>query len=421
MNSQQQYQNWSNWQVTGPSAIVVARYQKTTSQLNGGARSCLTYTEVCHESTVRYSSNQCTLLVYIRDQDVIRILGLALYGSLAASTRYRLLQYSKGFRENGIKLEVRSLLENDYLSSQFAGRKLPLKSMLRSSLNRLYHLGIQRRYDCAILYCELFPFLPGLIESRLLTIPYIYDFDDAFYQKYFSAGSQLTNLLLARKFEPVIARASAVTAGNEHLVNFAARHNSSVTFLPTVVDLARYKVIDDLKESSCLNIGWIGSPSTAPFLKGVETALNAIGKEGPVRLIVIGGTAPDIPNVEIVEYRWTEDTEIEHINTFDIGIMPLPDNEWSRGKCAFKLIQYMACGVPVIGSAIGANLDVVESNCGFLASTTDDWIHAFRRLRDDPGLRKKMGENARRRIQSHYSLDKYKDVFADIIKSVVKH
>ena len=96
--------------------------------------------------------------------------------------------------------------------------------------------------------------------------------------------------------------------------------------------------------------------------------LAALGAEAPLRFVVIGGKAPAISNVEVVELPWQEHTEVDLINTFDVGIMPLPDDDWARGKCAFKLIQYMACGVPVVASAVGANVDVVDADCGLLAS-----------------------------------------------------
>jgi glycosyltransferase involved in cell wall biosynthesis len=167
-------------------------------------------------------------------------------------------------------------------------------------------------------------------------------------------------------------------------------------------------------------VGWIGSPSTAPYLSEIVRPLSVIGAEGPVRLVVVGGKAPTIPKVSVQEIPWSEATEVAEINRFDVGIMPLPDNDWTRGKCAFKLIQYMACGVPVVASAVGANVDVVDADCGLLASKPESWVQALRTLRDDSGLRRRMGEAGRERVVEHYSLHAALPVLADVIHKVAK-
>jgi glycosyltransferase involved in cell wall biosynthesis len=142
--------------------------------------------------------------------------------------------------------------------------------------------------------------------------------------------------------------------------------------------------------------------------------------EGAVRLVVIGGRAPRIEGVVIEEVPWREATEVSLINTFDVGVMPLPDDEWARGKCAFKLIQYMACGVPVVASRVGANVDVVTSECGFLVSNDDEWLAALRTLREDSALRARMGSASRTRIEMHYSLRHNLPILVETIRDVAK-
>lgn len=139
-----------------------------------------------------------------------------------------------------------------------------------------------------------------------------------------------------------------------------------------------------------------------------------------MRFIVVGGRAPVIPNITLEEVPWSEDTEVELINRFDIGVMPLPDDAWARGKCAFKLIQYMACGVPVIASPIGANVEVVGKECGLLATTELNWLEAFRALRDQPEYATEMGKAGRERIERDYSLDRNIPVLAEVLQSAVR-
>ena len=349
---------------------------------------------------------------------MIRILGLSLYGQQAASHRYRLSQYVPGLAQAGIDLQIQSLLDDEYLIHRFADRPVHWNSVLQSALQRLRLLISKDDFSGAILHCELYPLLPGSLERLLLPKPYIYDFDDAFFLKYRQGRLGAFRLILGPKFDKIIAGAAAVTAGNSFLTNYAQEFNTNVNQLPTVVDTMRYK-----PEVRALNaeftVGWVGSPSTAPYLAALVEPLAQLAKEGPVRLVIVGGLAPTIPGVVVESIAWNEATEIHLINRFDVGVMPLTDDNWARGKCAFKLIQYMACGVPVVASRVGANVDVVTPQCGFLVENAAGWLSAIRALRDDAYLRAKMGAAARMRIEEEYSLATNLPVLTRVIKEMV--
>lgn len=351
---------------------------------------------------------------------MIKVLGLALYGPLAASTRYRLGQYQSGLAKLGIDLQLRYLLGDDYLRSKFNRESVPLTIVIKSGLARLGDLWHIEKYDLAILHCELFPLMPGWLEQSLIRKPYIYDFDDAFYLKYRIGTLGLASPLLANKFDKVLAASAAVTAGNKLLADYAKLHNTSTQYLPTVVDTDSYIPQTSMRDSQIFTVGWIGSPSTAHYLSELAEPLTILGKDGPVRFIVVGGKAPKIPNISVIEIEWDQSTELNLLNSFDVGVMPLIDNAWSRGKCAFKLIQYMACGVPVVASAVGANIDVVKENCGFLVTTSSDWTEALRMLRDKKSARVEMGNAGRERVIQHYSLHKNLPVLANVIINVSK-
>jgi glycosyltransferase involved in cell wall biosynthesis len=351
---------------------------------------------------------------------MIKVLGLALYGPLAASTRYRLGQYVSGLKVLGIDLQIKFLLNDDYLRTQFSGGHFPYVSVVKSVFSRFQDLLLQKDFDLVILHCELIPLFPGVLEKILIRKPYIYDFDDAFFLKYHIGRLSVTKSLLGRKFEKVIAGASAVSAGNSYLASYASAFNKNTHYLPTVVDTSRY-LPNKLKiNNDSFTVGWIGSPSTAKYLNTLVGPLSSIGLEGPVRFIVIGGKAPPIPNVNVVEIAWDENTEINLINTFDVGVMPLYDDEWSRGKCAFKLIQYMACSVAVIASPIGANIDLINGGYGLLASTQQDWEKAFRTLRDAPQKRIQLSKAGRARVVANYSLEKNLPILAKLIKITIE-
>jgi glycosyltransferase involved in cell wall biosynthesis len=351
---------------------------------------------------------------------MIKVLGLALYGPLAASTRYRLEQYVPGLASMGIDLHIFHLLGDDYLRSRFNGGTLHLPGLVKAACARLTDLWRQHEYDIVILHCELFPLVPGWMERAMIRRPYIYDYDDAFYLKYRRGRLGMAQSLLGRKFDTVMEGAAAVTAGNHVLSQYAKQYNLNTQYLPTVVDTERYLPRAALRGGEVFTVGWIGSPSTAIYLSELVGPLSAIGQESAVRFIVVGGKAPAIPNVQVLEVDWNENTEVDLINSFDVGVMPLPDEDWTRGKCAFKLIQYMACAVPVIASPVGANFDVVNADCGLLASTPQEWKDALRMLRDQLQSRLAMGEAARDHAVKHFSLHQNLPVLAGVIMNIAR-
>ncbi len=269
-----------------------------------------------------------------------------------------------------------------------------------------------------MLYSELFPLMPGWAERVLLPQPYIYDFDDAFYLKYRKGRLGFMRWALGGKFDSVIAGASAVTAGNAALADYARALNPATYEFPTVVDTELHRPLPR-ERNDRFTVGWIGSPSTAPYLSALVEPLSVLAGEGALRFVVIGGKAPAVPGAEVVELPWREQTEVALINSLDVGVMPLPDDDWARGKCAFKLIQYMACAIPVVASRVGANVDVVANEAGFLAANAQEWVAALRTLRDSPQDARRMGEAGRQRVEQHYSLKRNLPILAEIIRDVV--
>jgi glycosyltransferase involved in cell wall biosynthesis len=316
----------------------------------------------------------------------------------------------------GISLEIQSLLDDDYLKSSFAGRRPPLRALMASLFKRISLLQRANLFDLAVLYAELVPLLPACMEQRLLRIPYIYDFDDAFHLKY--QGS-LMHPLLANKVDRLIAGADAVIAGNASLVAHACRFNGRVQLLPSVVDTLHFKPAPALR-FQLFTVGWIGSPSTAKFLQLLVEPLAQLAREQVVRFVVVGGPAPAIAGVEVIELPWSLEREVALIQSFDVGVMPLPDTPWTRGKCAYKLIQCMACGVPVVASRVGANVNAVPFSCGVLAESVGDWLSDLRTLAADAGLRRRMGQAGRQWVEHRYSLTSAVPVFSEVIHSVAR-
>lgn len=352
----------------------------------------------------------------------MRLLGLSLYGPQAASHRVRLSQFKPGLAAAGIDLQIQSLLDDAYLQRSFSGRRPSMCALLAAYGRRIRALRQADRFELAIVYAELLPFIPGWLERQLLQIPFIYDCDDAFFLKYRSGRMRWLQPLLGAKADRLMASAMAVTAGNAGLASYARRFNSNVAVLPSVVDTDHYRPANPSqaeRSGQPFTVGWIGSPSTAPYLQLLIEPLQLLARERPVRLVVVGGTAPAIAGVEVIEQPWSLEQEVPLIQQFDVGVMPLPDTSWTRGKCAYKLIQCMACSVAVVASPVGANVEAVPPGCGLLAESPAEWLSAFHQLAADPELRLRLGAAARQWVEQHYSLRSALPVLTGVIQRAV--
>jgi len=199
--------------------------------------------------------------------------------------------------------------------------------------------------------------------------------------------------------------ASTVVAGNEYLAAYAERSGARrVEILPTVVDTSRYEAVDG-RQADRFTIGWIGTPKTQHYLRLVADALDVAYRELHARIVLIGAAGVPIINTPTEVRPWTESTEANDLKALDVGIMPLVNSPWELGKCGYKLIQYMACGKPVVASPVGVNSKLVEHGTnGFLASTTEEWVHAFRSLRTNPDRASEMGKAGRIKVERSCSL-----------------
>jgi glycosyltransferase involved in cell wall biosynthesis len=232
------------------------------------------------------------------------------------------------------------------------------------------------------------------------------DYDDAVFHRYDAHWSRLVRWLLGGKIDAVMRRADCVTAGNSYLARRALDAGATdVQLLPTVVDLDRYPSPPAMKTGAEVVIGWIGSPATAHYLAPLREVLAALASRHRVRCVAIGARPDQVAGTPFESRPWAEDTEVDMLRELDIGIMPLPDAPWERGKCGYKLIQYMACSLPVIASPVGVNVEIVDGGVnGELAGTDQEWEQSLERLVGDATLRQRMGRAGRRRVEERYSL-----------------
>lgn len=339
----------------------------------------------------------------------IRIDALVKYGRSAASTRQRLLQFIPHLERAGIEVQVQQLLDDDYVHSLTLSGKPPRRGILTRYLRRFASLFLGPKPDLLWIYAETFPYLPGLFERFAFWkgAPVIYDFDDAFFHQYEGSGNPAVRRLLGGKLRPLLRRAAACTCGNRYLQAYADRYCARTMLLPTVVDTDVYVPRPDaVTPERPLVIGWIGSPSTWPYVRPLLPLLAELCRSHGVKIHVVGAgwkaEADAFAGLELIS--WSEATEVETVQAMDIGIMPLPDDGWTRGKSGYKLIQYMACGLPVVASPVGANCDIVEPGAsGLLASDDGEWRLALLQLIESAALRERIGRSARVRVETHYS------------------
>lgn len=343
----------------------------------------------------------------------MRILLLSRYSRLGASSRVRLFQYLPFLRSQGADVTVSPLLDDSYLTRLYTGQKTHWFKIAETYLRRITKLLRSKQYDLIWLEKELFPWLPSTFEKYLkwLRIPYMADYDDAIFHRYDAHPNGLVRAFLGHKIDRVMRGASMVVAGNGYLAERAWSAGAKrVELLPTVIDLERYKPVKSgeimqPQKDDVFTIGWIGTPVTANYLGMVAPVLAEVSRKNQVRFVAVGVDALSFDNVPVETRPWSEDGEVEQIRSFDVGIMPLPDDRWERGKCGYKLIQYMACGLPVIASLVGVNCEIVEQGeTGFLAANSSDWLNALKTLINNRVLALEFGRAGREKVERQYCL-----------------
>jgi glycosyltransferase involved in cell wall biosynthesis len=352
----------------------------------------------------------------------MKLLALTKYGDRAASVRQRLLQFRPFLTESNITIECHPLLDNEYLKRTLQGRRPPLLRIGRSYLDRLVSLLFLRNFDVLWVQYELFPYVLGVAEKLAFVSskPIVCDFDDAIFHQYDAHANPLVRRLLGRKLEPLLRGASLCICGNAYLKSYADQFCPRTEIVPTVLDTTVY--VPGGVGQRPLTIGWIGSPSTWTFVQPLIPLLQRLADEMGLVIRVVGAGAgranPAGSRFQFLE--WSEESEIASIQGMDIGVMPLPDEPWARGKCGYKLIQYMACGVPVVASPVGVNSDIVDEGVnGFLARTESEWEAAIRRLAASPELRATLGARGREKVVNAYSLQVHGPRLAALLREVV--
>ena len=361
----------------------------------------------------------------------IRLLVLSPIPEEGAGCRFRIAQFIPYLQSAGFDVTLRALFTPEFFRLVYRRGHYLRKAVTFAGL-AVKHLDSLRdvnEFDLVFIYREVFPIGPALVE-RLLTMgdrpPVVFDFDDAIFLPSVSEANRVIGALkLPRKVATIIRRSRHVIAGNDYLAAYARRFNSAVTMIPTVVDTTRFVPArrgDGATAGRPLVVGWIGSPTTASYIRDLAPVLKRVNARHPFVLRVSGAGEPlRIDGLTVDNAAWSLDREVELFNGCDVGVYPLADDEWSKGKCGFKAIEFMACGVPVVAAAVGVNKEIIQDGVnGYLASSESEWVEKLSALLADADLRRRFGAAGRRTIEDRYSLHQQAAVLAETLRAAAR-
>lgn len=353
---------------------------------------------------------------------------LALVPSLfdtSPGQRFRMEQWEPLLRKQGVEVNFESFEFPELNSMLYKRGHLPQKLRLVSQAfaRRVKVLCTIHQYDAVYVFREAALLGPPAFERWIHRsgVPMIFDFDDAIFVRYVSpANGYLSYLKFPAKTQTICGLAAHVMAGNSYLADYASKANTQVTIVPTTIDTDKYTA-ESRPANEPLVIGWSGSYSTVQHLDTLRAALKRLAATQRFRLRVIGTPNFVLDGVDVEAMPWRSDSEVEDLRAIDIGVMPLPDDQWSRGKCGLKALQYMALGIPTICSPVGVNSDIIhDGENGFIAGTEDAWVEKLTQLLESATLRERLGSAGRVTVEKNYSATVQAPQVYNIFESVVR-
>lgn len=330
--------------------------------------------------------------------------------------RFRHEQYLNFLEENGFEVTYSNMLNTKQDKVFYGSGNTIGKAMvgISATLKRARDLFSANKYDYIFIYRDAFffgVFFEWLFKKSKAKL--VFDFDDSIWLQDANPNQSIFQKLKnPAKTGTIISYCDMVIAGNEYLKSYAEKFNKNVSIIPTTIDLKEYTKISSNKSKNGVCIGWSGSFST---IKHFESALEPLKKVkekygDKVYFKVIGDGNYQNSELEIEGLPWKAATEVEDLCEIDIGIMPLPDDNWSKGKCGLKGLQYMALEIPTIMSPVGVNFDIIQDEKnGFLASSTEEWVEKLSLLIEDKTLRKKAGKAGRKTVENDFSVEANKE------------
>ena len=338
--------------------------------------------------------------------------------------RFRIEQWEPLLRQRGVEITY-APFENEllhamlYQTGNLAGK---LAHVSRGFARRWSLINSVGQFDAVYIFREAALLGPAFFERMIKRrrVPIVFDFDDAIFVSYRSpSNGYLSYLKFAAKTKTICRLASQVMVGNSYLAEYARQFNSNVTIVPTTIDTEKYSVRPN-KPSDVPIIGWTGSFSTVQHLDTLRGALQKLAQREKFRLRVIGTPEYRLDGVEVEALRWRSETELDDLRPIDIGVMPLPNDAWSKGKCGLKALQFMALGIPTICSPVGVNTEIIQDGeNGFIADTEQEWVDKLELLLRSVELREQVGQAGRATVDQKYSVVAQAPRVYEVLESIV--
>lgn len=320
----------------------------------------------------------------------------AKYSRSGPSSRYRIFQFLDSFREAGVHVTVQSLFDDRYFD--LLRTRSPVAKVLGKipyAAARFWNRAAKRFHsDPSLIVIEhqLFPYLPFPFENLFLPQRYLLEFDDAIY------------LTHPHKFRKMLRNASGIIAGNKILGDFARRYHEHVHLIPTVLDTDTFRPSEKTPHN-LIRIGWSGLEYNFKYVQMLEQVFLKLLERYPIEIVILSGSRPNNFGFPFRFVEWDPNREVDQMSQFDIGIMPLTSDEWTRGKCGMKLLQYMSLEVPSVATPVGVVEEILEDGVnGFYARTLSDWERVLSELIPNVEVRKRTSEQGRRTVVERYSL-----------------
>jgi glycosyltransferase involved in cell wall biosynthesis len=341
---------------------------------------------------------------------------------LSPGQRYRVEAFLPFLERRGIKVRYDWLLDRDDLRIFYGNHEASKKTRIavKAAWRRLASVVRARDIDVFLVQREAF-FLGGAWSEWLahLRAPVVYDFDDAIWIKAMSdANRRFAWLKNVEKIPRIVRMAHTVLAGNDYLAAWARTHSHNVMVVPSCVDTDQFAPVAARSVADAVTIGWSGSPSTIAHLRPLLPVLERVkAVYGPrVRVRVMGDPGFSHPPLELQGEAWSSAAEMQLLRAIDIGLMPLPDDEWTRGKCGIKGLVSMSMGAATVMSPVGVNVQIVRhGENGYLAASDDEWFEALARLIEDHALRRRIGLAGRQTVEDHYSVRRWEGTLAEVL------
>ena len=340
--------------------------------------------------------------------------------------RYRIEQWEPLLARMGVRVTFRAFEDEELRAVIYQPGQMPRKARLiaRALARRARQLRDLSDFDAVYVLREAALLGPPVFERRIAAsgVPLIFDFDDAIFVPYVSpSNGYLSYLKFPGKTRAICRMAAHVMAGNDYLADYARAANPRVTVVPTTIDTETYVARLPKEPSAPPVIGWTGSYSTAQHLRTLAPALRQLARRERFRLRVIGAPGFELEGVDLEVVPWRSETEVEDLRPFDVGVMPLPDEPWTRGKCGMKALQYMGLAIPTVCSPVGVNSEIVcDGENGFLAADESEWVEKLSLLLRSPELRERLGRAGRATVEERYSAERQAPRVFQVFESVVR-